>query len=220
MFFDNLKDVEKIATSTNCAIFVVPRFQKLEMKNALFLEPEGKASITIEQVHLMMDNLKTRQNQDLFVIIRPAEALTEAAANAILKNLEEPQEKVHFVLVTDVPFSLLPTIRSRAETYVFKGSVGKITEIDADEKLKTMAKKVLAAKPGELFDIAEEICKKKDGVREWALNILSVTVEMAYKTYLLTGKKVFLLKVPKIVAAYEAISSGGHIKLHLVADLV
>ncbi len=220
MFFDNLKDVEKIATTTQCSVFVLPKNQKIEISNAFFLGPEGKASISIEQVHLVTDALKTRQSQDFFVVIRPAEALTEAAANAILKNLEEPQEKVHFVLITEAPFSLLKTILSRAETYVFRGSVSKLSEINADERTKTMAKRLLAAKPGELPDIAEEICKKKDGVREVALSILAVAVEMAYKSYFLTGKAAFLGKIPKMIQAHEAISSGGHIKLHLVADLV
>ena len=218
MFFDNLGDVTKIATATNCAIFVVPKEQKLEIKNALVLGPEGKASISIEQVHLMMDSLKTRQNSDVFIVISPAEALTEAAANAILKNLEEPQEKVHFVLVTETPFLLLPTILSRAETYVYRGS--KISEIRADEKVKGVSKRLLVAKPGELVDLAEEICKKKEGAREYALSILSVTIEMAYKSYFLTGKMAFLGKIPKLVAAYEGISAGGHTKLHLVADLI
>ena len=140
MIFDDISDISKIARETNCSIFVVPKNTEVEIKNALILKPEEKSTITIEQVHNMMDTLKTRQNFDRFIIIRPAELLTDAAANAVLKNLEEPQEKVHFVLIVSAISALLPTIRSRAEIYVWRGGVTKISEINADEKVKAVAR--------------------------------------------------------------------------------
>ncbi len=48
-----------------------------------------------------------------FVIIEPADALTTSAANALLKTLEEPPQQTGFILVTDRPQRLLPTVRSR-----------------------------------------------------------------------------------------------------------
>jgi DNA polymerase III delta' subunit len=57
-----------------------------------------------------------------FVIVDPAEAMLEAAQNAILKTLEEPPEGTHFVLVTHNAAVLLPTIRSRCQRVRF-GSV-------------------------------------------------------------------------------------------------
>lgn len=44
-----------------------------------------------------------------------AEQMTIAAANALLKTLEEPQAKVHLILITDSPAQLLPTIKSRVQ---------------------------------------------------------------------------------------------------------
>jgi DNA polymerase-3 subunit delta' len=41
------------------------------------------------------------------------------AANALLKCLEEPGEKTLFLLVTDAPRQLLPTIRSRCQVLAF-----------------------------------------------------------------------------------------------------
>jgi DNA polymerase III subunit delta' len=46
-------------------------------------------------------------------IIRRAEELSISAANALLKTLEEPNARTHFILLTTQPDSLLPTIRSR-----------------------------------------------------------------------------------------------------------
>ncbi|MEM9199235.1 MAG: DNA polymerase III subunit delta', partial [Pseudomonadota bacterium] len=47
------------------------------------------------------------------VIIDAADEMNRAAANALLKFLEEPPAKVVFVLVSHQPARLLPTIRSR-----------------------------------------------------------------------------------------------------------
>lgn len=49
----------------------------------------------------------------LVFIIRRADELNVNAANALLKTLEEPAEKTHFILLTSRPHRLLDTIRSR-----------------------------------------------------------------------------------------------------------
>jgi DNA polymerase-3 subunit delta' len=46
-------------------------------------------------------------------IVRRAEELSTSAANALLKTLEEPGARTHFVLLSSVADALLPTIRSR-----------------------------------------------------------------------------------------------------------
>ncbi|WP_323844444.1 DNA polymerase III subunit delta' [Microbulbifer magnicolonia] len=53
------------------------------------------------------------------VWLAPAEAMNVNAANALLKNLEEPAASVIFLLVTDSPSGLLPTIRSRCQAIAF-----------------------------------------------------------------------------------------------------
>jgi DNA polymerase III subunit delta' len=47
------------------------------------------------------------------IIIDPADDLNRNAANALLKNLEEPPQKTHYFLISHVAGRLLPTIRSR-----------------------------------------------------------------------------------------------------------
>lgn len=49
-------------------------------------------------------------------IITPAHRLNIAAANALLKTLEEPSEQMLFVLITDKPSFIPATIRSRCFT--------------------------------------------------------------------------------------------------------
>ncbi len=52
-------------------------------------------------------------------ILDEAHMLSKAAANALLKTLEEPPEHVHFVLATTEPYKLLDTIRSRSQRFDF-----------------------------------------------------------------------------------------------------
>ena len=220
MFFEAPEEILEISSKIGCGIFVMPKDVKFEIKNAIVLQPEEKTTITIEQVRNVIGALSMRQITDQYVIVRPADALGEEAANAFLKSLEEPKDKVHFILITDAPSRLLPTILSREAVYFLRQSDMLSGEIRADEKIKSLAKKLMVAKPGELVGLAEEISKKKDGVRAYALEILGVAIEMLYKSYFITGKEVFIKKIPKFLAVYENIERNGHIKLHLVADLI
>lgn len=218
MFFSSISEVAKIAGRCGTAIFVVPRDIEVEIPGAIMLKPEGKATITIEQVRSVLERLSVKQTTDLFVMIRPAEALGEEAANALLKSLEEPGDQVHFVLVTDEPSRLLTTILSRAALYVLKVS-NDFSKIGADDKVKDLAKRLMVASGADLVAISEEIGKKKEGVRTYALEVVGAAIEMLYKTYFLTGKEVFLKKIPKFLGAYDAINRNGHVKLQIVANL-
>lgn len=52
-------------------------------------------------------------------IVDEAHKLNEAAANSMLKTLEEPSSTTRIILVTPFPQSLLPTIRSRCQIFSF-----------------------------------------------------------------------------------------------------
>jgi len=220
MFFNSVEEIPSIASRVGCAVFVVPKNVDVLIKNALILEPDTKTVISIEQVHDVLDRLSMKQTSDLFILIRPAETLGLEAANAMLKNLEEPGDKVHFILVTDAPSRLLPTILSRSAVYFLREVRSLDAAVEADKKVLDVARRLVVAKPADLPALAEEICKKKEGVRAYALCILEAAIEILYKSYFKTEKEVFLNKIPRFLTAYEAIAQNGHVKLHLVADLV
>jgi DNA polymerase-3 subunit delta' len=71
--------------------------------------------IKIDQVRAVADfiSLSTHRSGYRVLVLRPAESMQPAAANAILKTLEEPPPSTIIVLVSDRPAKLLPTIRSR-----------------------------------------------------------------------------------------------------------
>ena len=220
MFFEDVNEIGKIARMGETSVFVVPKDAPVKIPGALVLQPEDNATITIEQVRDVTSLLLKRQLTDIFVVVRPADSLNLEAANALLKNLEEPQNKVHFVLITDSPSRLLPTILSRASLYFLRPSVDVVRGINADEATIAFAKKLIAAKPHEIMTLAEEITRKKTNTRQSVLDVLGVAIEVLYKTYLINKKTIFLKKLPKFLAAYDAINKNGHIKLHLVAYLM
>jgi DNA polymerase-3 subunit delta' len=53
------------------------------------------------------------------IIVRRAHELSISAANALLKTLEEPPARTHFVLLTDRGSDLLDTVRSRTQVVRF-----------------------------------------------------------------------------------------------------
>jgi DNA polymerase-3 subunit delta' len=73
------------------------------------------AEIVVDQAREAVDfvQLSTYRAGRRVVLIEPAEALNLAAANALLKVLEEPPLNTSFLLVSDQPRRLLPTLRSR-----------------------------------------------------------------------------------------------------------
>jgi len=80
---------------------------------------EGKISkvIKIDQIRDSVDFVMqtSMQNGMKVLLIRPADTMNPNAANALLKNLEEPPRNTQFLLVTNNPGRLMPTIRSRCQ---------------------------------------------------------------------------------------------------------
>lgn len=220
MFFDDLALIPQMACKNSTSIFVVPEPEDVELKNAILLQPDEKTVITIEQVRMALERVSLKQVSDQYILIRPADALGEEAANAILKNLEEPGDKIHYVLATSSPSRLLPTVLSRAAIYFYRNGDKFDLNINASEEEKTLTKRLIAARGTELVTIAEEIGKKKSNMRKYALSVVGLAIEMLYKSYFITKKDVFVKKIPKFLELYENINKNGNIRLHIVADLI
>ncbi|MGF1763461.1 DNA polymerase III subunit delta' [Aliivibrio kagoshimensis] len=84
----------------------------------LIPEKEGK-NITVEQIrqcnHWAWES--SQFNGKRVIVIDPADCMNEAAANAILKTLEEPPQSCQFILLASSQHSLLPTIVSRCSSW-------------------------------------------------------------------------------------------------------
>ncbi|AXI02792.1 DNA polymerase III subunit delta' [Aquirhabdus parva] len=81
------------------------------------VDAKGKQSrqIKIDQIRDLMPFVQQTGQGWRVVIFEPAESLNTAAANALLKTLEEPAPRVLLILVADQPLQLPATIRSRVQ---------------------------------------------------------------------------------------------------------
>lgn len=89
-----------------------------------WLHPEeDKETISVEQVRGVIEELALTAHRSgaKVVIIEPAEALTTAAANALLKTLEEPTANSYLLLVSHSPGRLPATVRSRCQRFGVRG---------------------------------------------------------------------------------------------------
>ena len=86
----------------------------------LSLEDDARV-IKVEQIRELTGRaaLRPLSAAAKFFVIENADVMNETAQNALLKTLEEPQGASYFVLIASNPAALLPTIRSRVQTFNF-----------------------------------------------------------------------------------------------------
>ena len=84
------------------------------------VEPAG-TFVVVDQVEEMMKEAFTSpfEAERKVIIVTEADRMNEPAANKLLKTLEEPPARTHFVLLSEAPDELLPTVRSRCQRIDF-----------------------------------------------------------------------------------------------------
>lgn len=84
--------------------------------DVITVSPEGKASLGVDAVRFLREDVRIRPNDLDFkiYIIEQADRMTPQAQNALLLTLEEPPAYVRFFLLCENAGLLLETIRSRA----------------------------------------------------------------------------------------------------------
>ena len=102
----------------SCQIFLAenhPDFYIIDLE-------KGKSAISVNQIRPIIAKIYERSQQGgrKVIWIKTASLMTEAAANALLKTLEEPPLESYFILSDQQNGQLLPTIRSRCQYYFLK----------------------------------------------------------------------------------------------------
>jgi DNA polymerase-3 subunit delta' len=105
------------------------------------ITPDGQF-IKIQQMREMAEkaNYRPYDGRRRVYILDEADRLNPAAANSILKVLEEPPETTLLILVTAKPYALLQTIRSRCQMLSFAPLTAKELEKFLNENYKRPAK--------------------------------------------------------------------------------
>ncbi len=98
-----------------------PQVQNRNHPDLIWIEPQSKSRrITIDEVRAMIQQLSQTSFSGGWKVgvILCADRMTDQAANAFLKTLEEPPPRTLLIMVSDEPQSLLATITSRCQRIV------------------------------------------------------------------------------------------------------
>ncbi len=156
------------------------------------LDADG-ATIKIDQVRELQRELALKPLEGVYRIclIDGAEFFNPAAANALLKTLEEPQPNTVIILLSSRPESLLVTIRSRCQRLPFQ----------------RLPKQRLS-----------EVLVNRLDLTEVEAAVLAALSEGSFKKALGQNRELYLVRRRELLRSLAALSSGSTIPLFKLAD--
>lgn len=135
-----------------------------------------------------------------FVIIFQADTMNEHSANAFLKLLEEPPPKTIFILLTDLPKNLLPTILSRCQLIRF--------DLLSEEEI---AKELISQ--GYSKEESEKVALVSNGSLRNALANLDLNLSEKFEAALNFLRVVAICDPPKVVSLAKSLSKSERSEL-------
>lgn len=135
------KEVKKDPTSDD----YLPLWRETLLQNPYFLSARWYNLMEIENKQALISrndseaiirklNLKSFESDYKFLILWLPEKMHSAAANMLLKLVEEPPEKTIFLMISEIPEQVLITISSRTQPI-------KLSKIDHDELANYLVEK-------------------------------------------------------------------------------
>ena len=111
----------------------VQRVLRLNHPDVTVIAPDGRTALGVEQARtaIAQANLRPVEGDRKVFVLDDASLMTESAANALLKTLEEPTPSTVFVLIAENEDDLPITIASRCRTIRF----GRVSEFEITESL-------------------------------------------------------------------------------------
>ena len=111
------------------------------------------------------------------------EAMNEEAANKILKILEEPWEKTLFLLISEQPERLLPTIISRTQEVAVPRIAPDVLERAAQERGVTdpvKARNIARLAGGDLVELQHLVAGESDALRKENFDLFCGLMRLSY----------------------------------------
>lgn len=216
MFLDDPSKLSEIVAKSDFTIVAHPPSFDLEtiaVENVAYsINPDEKNTIRLEALAPLKELARTKNVAPLVILIYSAETMTESAMNSLLKTLEQPTANLSFVFFTSNPNALLPTILSRAHLY-YLGT----NEIPApNEKNLVLARELVSGDPRTLLRLSTTLAKD----REKALEVVSTAINSLTTAQLTSPSPLYLSRLKKLLTLHENLSRNGHIRLHVVADMM
>lgn len=118
-------DLQACGECKSCTLFMAGNHP-----DALEISPEDEGKqIKVDVIRELIEfiNLKSQYEHDKIAIISPADAMNRAAANTLLKTLEEPPPASMMILISHHPEFLPVTIRSRCQQIHFQADYSDAT---------------------------------------------------------------------------------------------
>lgn len=206
------------------------RIEKMQSESLFYVRPEAETgkrpAIKVEAVRELLLKLSLASvGRARVVIIDDANKMSDQAANAILKSLEEPSENLYYILIVNEIKSLLSTIQSRVQVMRFgslsvdhlktikpnlpdwayrsaRGSLDKLLHLTSKEGVtdRNEAMKIFDNfcfdKEFLLHDYGREEIKKD---RNWSLYIIKSWLQVVRDaTILKAGGEKFLLNTDQV----------------------
>jgi len=127
---------------------------------------EGRSARTVIGINEVKEalrrvNLNPYEGSTSVVILDGAESMSDEAANALLKTLEEPPPQLMFLLLTANDSAVLPTVRSRCQTL----NLHPLSKEQMVERLITVHQAT--------HEQAEQLYRLSRGCLGWAISALN-----------------------------------------------
>ena len=183
-----------------------------EDRSELVLEIDGATNRGIGEVNAIQDITRRvpPSGKHKVIIIDEVHGLTPQAFEALLKTLEEPPPKIHFILCTTLPFKVPDTVRSRGLQFHFKSvKEDDINRIITPWKLSDNVKDLLRRKSNgnirDLYFMLEQIESCESLNEEQLMELLGVVGNRDVKSLVQSfygGWESYLKEIKRLKSIY------------------
>ena len=171
---------------------------------------DEKKSIDVGQIRDMITytNKSSFNNMPKFIMIDNVENLNKNSINALLKIIEEPNNKIFFILINNNEKNILPTLKSRCLTFkinfTFEETVNASNLLLNQDLFELINHDLINyyTTPGEIINLIDFAREKKINLKEHTLHtLLNLLINNGYykknkhvKTLIINFIELFFLK--------------------------
>ena len=193
-----------------------------------------KKNIDVTQIREMINytNKSVFNNMPRFILIDNIENLNKNSVNALLKIIEEPNNNVFFILISNNEKKILPTLKSRCLTFkinfTFNESVNIANQILNENILDLINHDLISYynTPGEIINLINFSNDKKIDLKHYTLSkFLNLLIENGYykknkivKNLLINFIELFFLKEYKLSKSKNSLLSFYQIFINKISN--